>query len=152
MALALIVTLNQDIDPYQSWNYIGTLITTSPNSDQVDCPSAAECPKWNNQAIYLADYPGVAGEGAMACDDSTSASNVSPGMIAVSKAVRMSAILCCYVDNCKCFPSGHVGGLCNFLSTSVTSGSDGGAKQASVQPCRKIAMGSRTNARHARNL
>jgi hypothetical protein len=79
-----------DIEPYHNLNYIGTWITTSPNSDQIDCPNATSCPKWNNQAIYLADYPGVAGEGAIACNDATSVSNVSPGMIAISEAVRMA--------------------------------------------------------------
>jgi len=78
-----------DIEPYHNLNYIGTWITTSPNSDQIDCPNATSCPKWN-QAIYLADYPGVAGEGAIACNDATSVSNVSPGMIAISEAVRMA--------------------------------------------------------------
>lgn len=82
--------LIKDIEPYQSLNYIGTWITTSPNSDQIDCPNATACPAWNNQAIYLADYPGVAGEGAIAVDESVSASKVTPGIIAIAEAVRMA--------------------------------------------------------------
>jgi len=82
--------LIRDIEPYQSLNYIGMWITEKPNSAQIDCPSPSDCPKWDNRAIYLAPPAGAAGTGGIAVDDSVSASKVTPGIIAISEAVRMA--------------------------------------------------------------
>lgn len=78
--------LIKDITPYQSLNYIGTWITEEPNSDQVDCPTPADCPAWDGQAIYLA----AKSKGGVAVDASVSASRVTPGITAIAEAVRMA--------------------------------------------------------------
>ena len=77
----------EQLAPYSSLNYGFTFLVETPNPDQVACTTPSTCPLWDGGGIYIA---AKSKSGATVVDASTTAADLTPGLVGVGEACRLA--------------------------------------------------------------
>ena len=77
------------LGPYTSVNYGFTFLSEDPDPNQVDCggTGSQKCPLWDGDGIYIA---AKSKEGSTVVDGSTTAADLTPGLVGIGEACRLA--------------------------------------------------------------
>ena len=87
MGCAVPQAFMEQLAPYSSLNYGFTFLVETPNPDQVECTTPSTCPLWDGGGIYIA---AKSKSGATVVDASTTAADLTPGLVGVGEACRLA--------------------------------------------------------------